>query len=66
MSLLAAPTPALTLLSRANIEDRFFLSNPESPEHNVVLRDQEITEKRSIDNRPGFNSPINWKIEPVL
>ena len=43
MSLLAAPTPASTLLSRANIQDRFVLSNPQSPEHNVVLREQENT-----------------------
>ena len=43
MSLLAAPTPALTLLSRANIQDRFVLSNPQYPEHNVVLREQENT-----------------------
>ena len=40
---LAAPTPSLTLLSRANIQDRFVLSNPQSPEHNVVLREQENT-----------------------
>ena len=40
-SLLAAPTPASTLLSRANIQDRFVLSNPQSPEHNVVLREKE-------------------------
>ena len=37
MSLLAAPTPASTLLSR------FVLNNPQSPEHNVVLREQENT-----------------------
>ena len=43
MSLLAAPTPASTQLSRANIQDRFVLSNPQSPEHNVVLREQENT-----------------------
>ena len=43
MSLLAAPTPASTLLSRANIQDRFVLSNPQSPEHKVVLREQENT-----------------------
>ena len=43
MSLLAAPTPASTLLSSANIQDRFILSNPQSPEHNVVLREQENT-----------------------
>ena len=43
MSLLAAPTPAPTLLSRANIQDRFVLSNPQSPEHKVVLREQENT-----------------------
>ena len=43
MSLLAAPTPASTLLSRANIHDRFVLSNPQSPGHNVVLREQENT-----------------------
>ena len=41
MSFLAAPTPASTLLSRANIQDRFVLSNPQSPEHNVVLRYRE-------------------------
>ena len=43
MSLLAAPTPASTLLSRANTQDRFVLSNPKPPEHNVVLREQENT-----------------------
>ena len=43
MSLLATPTPSLTLLSRANIQDKFVLSNPQSPEHNVVLREQENT-----------------------
>ena len=43
MSLLTAPTPASTLLSRANIRDRFVLSNPQSPEHNDVLREQENT-----------------------
>ena len=43
MSLLAAPTPASTLLSRANIQDRFVLSNPQSPVHKVVLREQENT-----------------------
>ena len=43
MSLLAAPTPALALLFRANIQDRFAFSNPQSPEHNVVLRGQENT-----------------------
>ena len=47
MSLLAAPTKALTLLSRANIQDRFFLSNHQSPEHNVVLRNQEKTFNQS-------------------
>ena len=31
MSLLAAPTPASTPLSRANVQDRFVLSNPQSP-----------------------------------
>ena len=43
MSLLAAPTPLSTLLSRGNIQDRLVLSNPQSPEHNVVLREQENT-----------------------
>ena len=43
MSLLAAPSPASTLLSRTKIQDRFVLSNPQSPEHNVVLREQENT-----------------------
>ena len=43
MSLLAAPTPASTLLSRANIQDRFVLSNPQSPVHKFVLREQENT-----------------------
>ena len=43
MSLLAAPTPASTLLSRANIQDRFVLSNLQLPKHNVVLREQENT-----------------------
>ena len=43
MSLLAGPTPAPTLLSRANIQDRFVLSNLQSPEHNVVLSEQEKT-----------------------
>ena len=43
MSLLAAPTPASTLLYRTNIQDRFVLSNPQSPEHNVVLRESENT-----------------------
>ena len=43
MSLLAAPTPASPLLSRANIQDRFVVSNPQSPVHKVVLREQEIT-----------------------
>ena len=43
MSLLAAPTPASTLLYRTNIQDRFVLSNPRSPEHNVVLRESENT-----------------------
>ena len=43
MSLLAAPTPASTLLSRANKQDRFVLSNPLYREHNVVLREQENT-----------------------
>ena len=43
MTLLAAPTPASTLLSRANIQDGYVLSNPQSPEHNVVLREQENT-----------------------
>ena len=41
MSFLAAPTPASTILSRANIQDRFVLSNPQSPEHKVVPREQE-------------------------
>ena len=40
MSLLASPIPASTLLSRANIQDKFVFSNPQSPEHNVVLREQ--------------------------
>ena len=43
MSLLAAPTPASTLLSRANIQDRFVLSYLQSPIHKVVLREQENT-----------------------
>ena len=43
MSLLAAPTPPSTLLSRANNQDRFVLSNPQSPVHKVVLREQENT-----------------------
>ena len=43
MSLLSAPTPASTLLSRANIQDRFIFSNLQSPEHIVVLREQENT-----------------------
>ena len=43
MSLLAVPTPASTLLSRANIHEKFVLKNTQSPEHNVVLREQENT-----------------------
>ena len=41
--MLAAPTPASTLLSKANIQDRFVLSNPQSPVHKFVLREQENT-----------------------
>ena len=41
MSSLAAPTPASTQLSRANFQDRFVFSNPQSPENNVVFREQE-------------------------
>ena len=43
MSLIAAPTPSSTLLSRSNIQDRYVLSNPQSPEYNVVLRELENT-----------------------
>ena len=55
---LAAPTPASTLLSRANIQDRFVLSNPQSTEHNVVLREQENTFNQfaSLQQR---NFPVN-------
>ena len=46
MSLLAAPTPASTLLSRANIQDIYVFSNQQLPEHNVILREQENTFKQ--------------------
>ena len=63
MSLLAAPTPASTLLSRANIQDRFVLSNPQSPEHNVVLRDQ----KSTFNQFASFQQPsIPMNQTPVL
>ena len=58
MSLLAAPTPASTLLSRENILDRFVLSNPQSPEQNVVLREQENTFNQFASlQQPSF--PVN-------
>ena len=58
MSLLADPTPASTLLSRANIQDRFVLSNPQSPEHNVILREQENTFNQFASlQQPNF--PVN-------
>ena len=41
MSSLAAPTPASTQISRASVQDRFVLSIPQSPEDNVVQREQE-------------------------
>ena len=43
MSLLAAPTPASTQISRKKVQDRFVLSNHQSPENNVGLREQENT-----------------------
>ena len=58
MSLLAAPTPASTLLSKANIHDIFFLGNPQSPEHNAVLREQENTFNQFASfQQPNF--PVN-------
>ena len=58
MSLLAAPTTASTLLSRANIQERFVLSNPQFPEHNVVLREQENTFNQFASlQQPNF--PVN-------
>ena len=41
MSSLAAPAPASNQISRDNIQDRFVLSNPQSPADNVVPREQE-------------------------
>ena len=41
MPLFAAPTPASTQIPRAaNIQDRSVLSNPQSPEDHVFLREQ--------------------------
>ena len=42
MSFLEAPTPSTTQKSRAN-QDRFLFSNPQSPQNNVGLREQENT-----------------------
>ena len=53
MSLLAAPTPASTLLYRAHIQDRFALSNPQSPEHKVVLK----SKKTLLTSLLHFNNP---------
>ena len=41
MSSLAAPAPASNQISRDNIQDRFVLSNPQSPADNVFPREQE-------------------------
>ena len=43
MSLSAAPTPAPTQIFRTKVQDRFVLSNHQSPEYNVGLREQEKT-----------------------
>ena len=61
LSLLAAPTPASTLLTRANIQDRFVLSNPQSPEHNVVLRAKKNTFNQFASHQqPNF--PVNQTV----
>ena len=43
MSLLAAPTPAPTQIFRTEGQDKFVLSNNQSPENNVGLQEQEDT-----------------------
>ena len=69
MSLLAAPTPASTLLSRANIQDRFVLNNLQSPEHNVVLREQESTFNQYASLQqpsiPVNQTAVIFPVEPI-
>ena len=54
MSLLATPTPASTLLSRANIQDRFVLSNPQSPEHQSSESKRTLSTSLLQFNNPPF------------
>ena len=53
MSLLAAPTPPSTLLSRASIQDRFVLSNPQSP-YTTLFSESKRTLSTSLLQ---FNNP---------
>ena len=69
MSLLASPTPASTLLSRANIQDRFVLSNFQYPEHNFVVREQENTFNQFASlqqpNLPVNQTAVIFPIESI-
>ena len=67
MSLLAAPTLASTLLSRANIQDRFVLSILQSPEHNVVEQENTFNQFASLQQPsiPVNQTAVIFPVEPI-